>query len=225
MPRPTTMRLTVFVFVLFVCCVYGNEFRGLRKVLASATGSHARRAGTSSRAAGGSAAASAAASAGVSAALTAVNPVLGAASVFLAPLTDGIVQLEKQFMSYLSENLLGKHPFHTVLGRGVRIHATANGVTIQDVASGIVVVGTGATVEEAISMATQKYVTTLLEMGFISKDDLHLAPILTTTEVPCGDNYPKSYCEDQKRLGFCSPVSAYATFMSQNCYATCRGGC
>ncbi|OWF56325.1 hypothetical protein KP79_PYT08281 [Mizuhopecten yessoensis] len=71
-------------------------------------------------------------------------------------------------------------------------------------------------------MATQKYVTTLLEMGFISRDDLHLAPILTTTEVPCGDAYPKSYCEDQKQRGFCSPRSAYATFMTDNCYATCR---
>ncbi|XP_033736918.1 uncharacterized protein LOC117325091 [Pecten maximus] len=215
------MKLTVFIFALFICHVYGNEFRGLSKILASATKGDVRKAGTSSRSSGGSAAASAA----VSAALTAVNPALGAASVFLAPLTDGIVQLEKQFMSYLSENLLGNHPFHTVLGRGVRLHTSGNSVTIQDVASGIAVVGTGASLEEAMSVATQKYVTTLLEMGFISQDDLHLAPVLTTTEVPCGDNYPKSYCEDRKRMGFCSPVSAYATFMSQNCYATCRGGC
>ncbi|XP_021359558.1 uncharacterized protein LOC110454400 [Mizuhopecten yessoensis] len=218
------MRLTVLILVIFVCHVYSHESRGLHKILASATGRIVRKAGTSSEraaAAGGASAASAA----VSAALMAVNPVAGAASVFLAPLVDGVVQLEKQFMSYLSENMLGNHPFHTVLGRGVRIHATGTTISIQDVASGITVVGTGATVDEAMSMATQKYVTTLLEMGFISKDDLHLAPILTTTEVPCGDNYPKSYCEDQKQQGFCSPRSAYATFMSDNCYATCRGGC
>ncbi|XP_033736758.1 uncharacterized protein LOC117324998 [Pecten maximus] len=224
MPRPTMMRLPVYISVLLVCSVYGHEYRGLGRLLTS--GVDVRKGGTSTGAATSAASAgSAAASAGVSAALAAVNPVAGAASVFLAPLTEGIVQLEKQFMTYLSDNLLGNHPYHTVLGRGVRLNATGNSVMIQDVASGIAVVGTGATLEEAMSMATQKYVTTLLEMGFISKDDLHLAPVLTTTEVPCGDNYPKSYCEDRKRMGFCSPVSAFAAFMSQNCYATCRGGC
>lgn len=134
-------------------------------------------------------------------------------------LLGGAKQLIGKITSYLSDNLLGNHPFQVVLGRGVRITKNGNSVSIQDVSSGLTAAGHGATPEDALADATTRFVAMLLQIGIISKDDLHLAPApRTTTATPCGNNFPEHYCNNYKSM--CAN-SVLTSFLKTNCYKTC----
>nr|XP_022318170.1 uncharacterized protein LOC111121272 [Crassostrea virginica] len=125
---------------------------------------------------------------------------------------------------YLLNALFGQSPYTTVMGRGVKLGGSGGIVTIQDIATGIIVSGYGETQELAMGDATANFITTLYKGGYISIDDLHLAPIRTTTALPCADAFPLKVCESYKNLGSCSPAHVTYSFAHTHCTKTC-GGC
>ncbi|XP_048763665.1 uncharacterized protein LOC125671797 isoform X2 [Ostrea edulis] len=126
---------------------------------------------------------------------------------------------------YLLNALFGESPYTTIMGRGVKVTSNAGGiVSIKDIATGIVVAGYGQTQEVAMGDATANLITTLYKGGYISIDDLHLAPIRTTTALPCADAFPPKVCASYKNLGSCSPAHVTYSFAHTHCTKTC-GGC
>ncbi|XP_062615793.1 uncharacterized protein LOC134277480 [Saccostrea cucullata] len=126
--------------------------------------------------------------------------------------------------NYLLNTLFGESPYTTIMGRGVKVMGGGTTVSIKDIATGIVVAGFGETPELAMSQATANLITTLYKGGYISIDDLHLAPVRTTTPLPCADAFPPKVCQGYKKLGSCSPAHVTYSFVHTHCTRTC-GGC
>ncbi|XP_064624688.1 uncharacterized protein LOC135486099 isoform X1 [Lineus longissimus] len=148
------------------------------------------------------------------------------ANQLIGTVKDFAVNIFKGFFGKLFENQIGRN-YHDdiIMGRAVRITKVDDTtVTILDRASGVKTTGTGANGQEAIENGTKALLETLLLTGKMSLLDLGIQPAVVTTEQPCYDKHPKSYCEEMEGNGLCSPGHQMATFMKTYCFKTC-GGC
>ncbi|XP_061191436.1 uncharacterized protein LOC133199605 [Saccostrea echinata] len=146
------------------------------------------------------------------------------ASAFGQALGEQVTKFVSTAGDYLLNTLFGESPYTTIMGRGVKVSGGGTTVSIKDIATGIVVAGFGETPELAMSQATANLITTLYKGGYISIDDLHLAPVRTTTQIPCADAFPPKVCQSYKNLGSCSPAHVTYSFAHTHCTRTC-GGC
>ncbi|XP_064624689.1 uncharacterized protein LOC135486099 isoform X2 [Lineus longissimus] len=158
----------------------------------------------------------------------AIDPVTASMIMSAAkPIVEKFIGLANDlFFKPLFANQIGRN-YHDdiIMGRAVRITKVDDTtVTILDRASGVKTTGTGANGQEAIENGTKALLETLLLTGKMSLLDLGIQPAVVTTEQPCYDKHPKSYCEEMEGNGLCSPGHQMATFMKTYCFKTC-GGC
>uniref|UniRef100_A0A194ALN5 ShKT domain-containing protein n=1 Tax=Pinctada fucata TaxID=50426 RepID=A0A194ALN5_PINFU len=150
-----------------------------------------------------------------------VKPRQTGAAIAMQVAGPAIQKLVSGLGDHLSHALFDKDPYTTLMHRTVKLTESGNTVSIHDVETGITITRSGNTSMEALEKATQDFLTTLLEGGYISTHDLHLAPVITSTPVPCGDVFPQAYCIMQKGYGHCYARSHLFKFMNENCYQTC----